>query len=231
MVGRSSQEERMSLDPPTVHLDAPTVRFAVVEAPTPDPPRPHVVRRLGRWAGGLVAVVIVAAAVAVAGVPALTGATALTVLSGSMEPALPVGSTVVVRPKPVAEIVVGDVITFTDRDDATGESRVVTHRVIGVESGPRFRTKGDANDAPDPGAVEAADVQGVQWYVVPLVGLVRDRLISPTGGFFAVGVLLLLTAAHLLLPATERMPPGASDPRPSGPRGTPDGAGRRRHRR
>ncbi|HYH32320.1 MAG TPA: signal peptidase I [Pseudonocardia sp.] len=211
-------------------LDPPTVRFAPVGAPPTRPPRPHLLRRVGRWIGGVLVVAVVAAAVAVAVVPAATGATALTVLSGSMEPALPVGSTVVVRPRPVSEIAVGDVITFTDRDKSGG-TRVVTHRVIGVEPGPRFRTMGDANDAPDPGVVEAADVQGVQWYVVPWVGLIRDRLISPAGGFFAVGVLLLLTAAHVLLPATERTPP--TDPRPeaSGPHRTPDGTRGRRHRR
>jgi signal peptidase I len=212
-------------------IDPPTVRFAAVESPTKHPSRPHVVRRIGRGFGAVLVVVVVAAAVAVAGVPAATGATALTVLSGSMEPSLPVGSTVVVRPRPATEIVAGDVVTFTDRDEAGGEARVVTHRVIAVEPGPRFRTKGDANDAPDPGVVEAADVQGVQWYVVPWVGLIRDRLISPAGGFFAVGLMLLLTAAHMLLPATERTPPADAVREASGRRRTPEGTGRRRHRR
>jgi signal peptidase I len=189
-------------------IDGPTLRIPMV--PRQAAPRPHVVRRVGRWAGGLLLVAVVAAAVAVAGVPAATGASALTVLSGSMEPALPVGSTVVVRPTPVTEIAVGDVITFTDRDLESGATRVVTHRVIAVEPGPTFRTRGDANDAPDPGSVAAADVVGVQWYVVPWVGLIRDRLVSPAGGFFVVGVLLVLTAAHLLLPATQV--PGPSAP-------------------
>ena len=49
-----------------------------------------------------------------------------------MEPALPVGSVVVVRPRPVAEIGTGDVVTFLARDSASGESRVVTHRVVEV---------------------------------------------------------------------------------------------------
>jgi signal peptidase len=183
--------------------DAPTDRFAAVGETLATP---HPLRRLGRWLGGAALFAVVAVAVAVAGVPAATGATALTVLSGSMEPALPVGSTVVVRPRPVAQIAVGDVITFTDHDLETGAPRTVTHRVIALEpgaAGPAFRTMGDANEAPDPGVVEAADVHGVQWYVVPFAGLVKERLFSRIGLFFAVGLGLLVVAAHLLLPATS----------------------------
>lgn len=186
----------------SVH-DAPTERFPVGGGALATP---HPIRRLGRWLGGAAVVAVVGAAVAVAGVPAATGATALTVLSGSMEPALPIGSTVVVRPRPVAQIAVGDVITFTDHDVETGAARTVTHRVIAVEpgaAGPVFRTKGDANEAPDPGQVDAADVRGAQWYVVPFVGLIKDRLLSRIGLFFAVGLALSVAAAHLLLPATS----------------------------
>ncbi|MGD9986476.1 signal peptidase I [Pseudonocardia sp.] len=153
-----------------------------------------------RWAGLVVVVVLVGAAAAVALVPAVTGSTALTVLSGSMEPELPVGSTVVVHPEPADSIVVGDVITFTDREEGSAQTRVVTHRVIEVLPGPAFRTKGDANNSADPHAVAAADVHGVMWYDVPFVGLVKDRLFSRIGLFFAVGIALLVVAANLLLP-------------------------------
>jgi signal peptidase I len=182
-------------------IDLPTERFAAVPAATP---RTHPLRRAGRWVGALLLVAVVGAALAVAGVPAVAGARALTVLSGSMEPALPVGSVVVVRPRPAAEIAVGDVITYTDREPETGAARTVTHRVVGVEPGPVFRTMGDANDAPDPGLVAAADVQGVQWYVVPFVGFVRDLLFSTAGLFLAIGAGLLLLAAHLLVPQASR---------------------------
>ncbi len=73
----------------------------------------------------------------------------LTVLSGSMEPEIPTGSVVVVTPKPLREVRVGDVIVF----NAPTDGRPVTHRVIEVlEDGnrPLIRTKGDANASADP---------------------------------------------------------------------------------
>lgn len=170
-------------------------------------PRIHPLRVATRWAGTTALVVVVALALAVAIVPALAGAIPLTVLTGSMEPSLGVGSTVVVRPGPPGEIAVGDVITYTDRNTESDETRIVTHRVIGVESGPAFRTQGDANEDPDPGLVQAADVIGVQWYSIPWVGLLRERLFTPPGVYFAAGVLLLLVGLHHLIPRTVAVSP------------------------
>lgn len=177
-----------------------TERIPIVGA---EEPEPHPLRRVLGWAAGTALVLVVALALAVAIVPALAGATPLTVLSGSMEPALPVGSTVIVRAKPAAEIAVGDVITFTDRDTGSAETRIVTHRVVAVQPGPVFVTRGDANNADDPGVVEAADVRGAQWYHVPYVGLLRERLFTPPGAFFALGFALLCAAAYLLVPRTR----------------------------
>jgi signal peptidase I len=186
------KERRMSVEQETVPLKA-------VQAQ----PRPHPVRRVGAWLAAAGLLVVVAAALAVAVVPAIAGATPLTVLSGSMEPTLPVGSTVVVRPRPVAGITAGEIITFTDREPDTGATRTVTHRVVEVLPGPTFRTKGDANNAPDLRTVAAADVHGVYWYDVPLIGLVKDRLISPFGALLALGVALLGVAVHLLVPESR----------------------------
>lgn len=144
---------------------------------------------------------------AVSAVPALTGSHALTVLSGSMEPALPVGSVVVARPTSAEQIAVGDVITYTDRDPDSPATRVVTHRVVDIvqePAGPTFGTKGDANDV-DPGRPPAADVIGMQRYAVPWVGTVREGFGTPVGLFYAAGILLLLVAAHLLVPKTRQV--------------------------
>jgi signal peptidase I len=75
--------------------------------------------------------------------------TPLTVESGSMEPTLPVHSLILVEEARPRDVHVGDIITF----DPPGPTPRVTHRVVARErvegSGWYFRTKGDANPAPD----------------------------------------------------------------------------------
>jgi signal peptidase len=199
-------------------VEPETVRIPVVKAAQAKKAgaamRRHPARVVMRWLGALLLLVVVVAAVAVTVVPAVAGASPLTVLSGSMEPTLPVGSTVVVRPASADRIAIGDIITFTDRQPGTTETRIVTHRVIEVLPGPAFRTQGDANDAPDPHPVAAADVRGSYWYDVPLVGLVKDRLFSLVGLLYLAGIVLLVVAANLLLPqATGRSAARAAEPR------------------
>lgn len=169
--------------------------------------RPTRSSPLRRVIGALLIIVVAAAvalAIAVALLPWAVGGKALTVLSGSMEPGLPIGSIAVVKPEPAAGIVVGDVIQFVDRDQATGASRVVTHRVLEVRPGPEFVTKGDANATPDPHVVAAASVGGVLWYHVPWVGGLRDRLAGPAGLIVLGGIVLLGAAVLLLRPAGRR---------------------------
>lgn len=128
-------------------------------------------RRVVVWASFAVVMTLVLALVVV---PKVTGAVPLTVRSGSMEPAIATGSIVVVRPVDVATIEVGDVITYQLR---SGESVLVTHRVVGVDTGDgiAFRTQGDANGAADAAPVQAGQVMGEVWYQVPWVGhLVGD---------------------------------------------------------
>ena len=156
---------------------------------------------------GLVGVVMLAAlglAAAVALVPAVAGGTALTVLSPSMRETLAPGDVVVIRPRPVERIAVGDVITFLARDPMSSSTRVVTHRVIEVRPGPEFRTQGDANEDPDAGATAAADVRGVMWYRVPWVGGVAQKLTTPAGAVVGGGALVLVLGAALLLGSRRR---------------------------
>jgi signal peptidase I len=159
--------------------------------------RSHPLRKVGSALLGLLVLAAIGLALAVAVVPALAGGSTLTVRSGSMEPALGVGSVVVVRPRPVADIAVGDVTTFLARDPGSADTRVVTHRVIAVEPGPAFRTRGDANPDPDPGLTAAADVQGVEWYSVPWFGTLGEQVRTPAV-LIAGGVLLLAGALVLL---------------------------------
>ena len=71
--------------------------------------------------------------------------------------------------------------------------------MIAVDPGPVLRTRGDANDAPDPGGIVAADVRGVLRYSVPWVG----RIPSTSWLLLAGGVLLLLVGASVLAPQRQ----------------------------
>ncbi|HEY2765187.1 MAG TPA: signal peptidase I [Pseudonocardiaceae bacterium] len=154
-----------------------------------------------RGALGLLVAGVVLLAGAVTLIPAVSGARAFTVLSGSMRPVLPVGSLAIVRPEPVGSIRSGDVITFLGRDPGSTATHVVTHRVVAVQHGPGgllFTTRGDADGDPDPGLTSAADVRGVLWYHVPLMGTVREVLAAPAGMVSLAAALLLLIAGHVL---------------------------------
>ena len=85
------------------------------------------------------------------------------VISGSMEPALPVGSVCIVdcQQRSPDE---GDIISYK-----AGEG-IVTHRVIDVtEDG--YVTKGDANDTKDPGIVKEKQIFGTCVASVPNTSL------------------------------------------------------------
>jgi signal peptidase len=138
-------------------------------------------RRQGPWAtirlivsSALLAVAVLIALVAVV-VPAVAGATTYTVLTRSMEPGLPPGTLLVVRPTPVEDLRIGDVITFQLE---SGKPTVVTHRITAIELAEdgerRFTTQGDANSIADPDLVLPVQIRGSLWYAVPYLGWVSS---------------------------------------------------------
>jgi signal peptidase len=136
--------------------------------------------------GAMIAVAVV--------VPRVGGAVPYVIETGSMQPGLPPGTLVVVRPVAPERIAIGDVVTY---QLVSGQPEVVTHRVVaqGIDmtGKPRFRTQGDANNAADPGWVQPVQVRGERWYAVPLLGYVTTLL---TG---AQRALLVLVLAGVLL--------------------------------
>lgn len=123
---------------------------------------------------GLLAVVIGLAAVLVV-IPKATGAVPLSVLTASMEPTLPPGTLVVVRPVDTDEVHIGDVVTY---QIASGRPEVITHRVVAVATAPTggrtFTFRGDANAVSDTGQVLPAQIRGKVWYSLPGVGYVNQ---------------------------------------------------------
>lgn len=166
-------------------------------------------------------VLILAIAAAVIGVPALVGGTAMTVLTQSMEPNLPPGTLVVIRPTPVDEIEVGDVITYQIR---SGEAAVVSHRVISktyAEGELTFLTQGDNNDAADPDPVQPLQIRGTLWYSLPLLGWVNNVLNGanrPIVIGVAAGALFVYAAGMVFAAGRDRRRTSASA---DAPRSTP----------
>jgi signal peptidase len=117
------------------------------------------------------AILLLAAAVALMTIgPRLLGYQALPVLTGSMAPAIPTGSLVVVTQIAASEVSVGDVITF---HHPQRPQEYVTHRVIAVEESPAGRaltTKGDANAQPDAWKVVATESGYRMAFGVPYIG-------------------------------------------------------------
>ncbi|MGY1744892.1 signal peptidase I [Blastococcus sp. SYSU D00695] len=189
--------------------------------PSPAPasatnPAVRALRLVVAWALGLVLLASTGAALGVALYPTVTGGQALAVLSGSMQPDLPVGGMVFTREADPAAVEVGDVITFRHPSDPAA---VVTHRVIAVDTSsgsPVFTTKGDANEDPDVDPVPASAVQGELWFSVPQIGRVTAILHSPKG----VGVLVVLVCGLIAVHPGKR--PGDDEPDSPAPVGEVD---------
>ena len=130
-------------------------------------------------------------------VPRLMGYGIYEVVSGSMEPEIPVGSVVYVKAARPEEVEAGDVIAFNK-----GGS-VITHRVEEnryVEG--EFITKGDANAENDMNPVGYQELIGRVCLHYPLVGAFLEVCTSSIGKvylicFAACGAMLNMLAGRL----------------------------------
>ena len=79
----------------------------------------------------------------------LTGRQTIVIGGGSMSPAIPLGSAVVIAPVTPSALTAGDVVSLRIADqNATFTHRIVT--VVDRADGIWIRTQGDANPGPDP---------------------------------------------------------------------------------
>ena len=123
-------------------------------------------------------------------IPRVFGYEVYNIVSGSMEPSVPRGSLVFVRPTDWSEIRTDDVIAF-DRGGG-----VVTHRVVEIRAGDmEFITKGDANEEKDILPVTSSELIGKVEKHIPFAGMLAAQLSSWQGKL----CLLSLAAAGLLL--------------------------------
>ena len=154
---------------------------------------PHL-RTLLRWTGRLLALafaaLVIGALAVLVVIPRAVHGQAMTVLTGSMTPTIPVGSTVLVRPVDPATLHVGDIATY---QKTAGKAVYITHRIVKIDTRTtpaRFTFKGDANRGPDLDLVSAQQVRGQVWFHVPYLGAIRDALHGKGGPTLLVALLL-----------------------------------------
>ena len=148
---------------------------------------------LGLSAGLLGMLLLVGALVVL--IPAISGATPMTILTSSMEPTYPPGTLIIVKPVAVDEIAVGDPLTYQLE---SGKPEVVTHRVISISTVNgelSFVTKGDNNAVADAKPVMPVQVRGTVWYAVPYVGF-ANSLISGENRVWIVPIAALALFAY-----------------------------------
>jgi signal peptidase I len=160
------------------------------------------IRRAGRWACGsaLLAAVIVAMLVLL---PSLFGWQRYAIVSGSMTGTYDRGTLVLDEVVPVADLEVGDVITYLPPSGA-GPDHLITHRIAWIGKDPTggriFRTKGDANPVADPWTFRLSQpTQARVRFGVPHVGRVLWALSRKDVRMVIIALPALLIALSTLI--------------------------------
>ena len=134
-------------------------------------------------------------------VPRWMGYEVYTVISGSMEPEIPVGRLVFIGEAQPPEVEAGDVIAYYGGPDSNA---VITHRVVEnrVIMG-EFITKGDANEEQDRNPIDYGEFIGRVKYCVPKLGILAQMLTAFEGKVAAGCMIGLSVVLHLLAAVIE----------------------------
>lgn len=128
--------------------------------------------------------------------PRLAGYQIYHVISGSMEPAIQVGSVVYVKNIAPADIQKKDVIAF---HSVLGEEAIITHRVVSNNRvAGEIVTKGDANAKEDMEPVPYENVLGKVALTVPVLGKILATIATIQGKAAVGSVILLALLLHVI---------------------------------
>lgn len=134
-------------------------------------------------------VVILSAVILVAAAKIIFSVSPFVVLSGSMEPAIKVGSICFIDERD-RDVEKGDIIAFRTSGDM-----MVTHRVVEIRDDGTFITKGDNNEERDLSPVRKEQIAGTELFSVPAAGYPIMWIKSREG---AVLLITVLTAFALI---------------------------------
>lgn len=160
-----------------------------------DKKRKNIVSTICSTMGTILLIIIVLCCIPLT-LPRVMGYQIYSVVTGSMEPEIPVGSIVYVKSIAPEELQEKDIIAFYGGRDTNA---IITHRVVknNVISG-QLTTKGDANNTEDMNPVDYSDVIGIVEYTLPKVGELAQLFTSVQGKFCAVCVVAAAILLHLI---------------------------------
>ena len=162
--------------------------------------KPTLLGRFLNFLGSFIMLAVILMCLALAA-PRLAGIKNFVVISGSMEPAIPVGSMVYSKEVDPKTLETGDVIVFysgnpVQGDAGAGDMIPVTHRVVlNDTTAGEITTKGDANEQNDISKVTYLNVEGKVIFHIPKLGFLAAPLSSVKG---KIAVALIILAGYLL---------------------------------
>jgi len=159
-------------------------------------------KKLTNWLSNIVLLLAGLLLMFVLIVPLVFSGRVAIVLSASMEPNMPMGSLAITMPVAAEEVKVGDIIAFAPPWDP---DVTVSHRVVEIfnDEEPRFSTKGDASEDPDPWVMPAEYVTGRVVFNIPYMGYVANSAILYVRTWWGV-IFLVALPSVLLIGGTVR---------------------------
>ena len=127
-------------------------------------------------------------------VPNFIGFKTFSVISGSMEPNIPVGSLVYTKSIEFDDLIAGDIISYKLSEDT-----MVTHRIDSINEEQRtLVTKGDANDNVDGSEVQESQIVGKVVFSIPLLGFIAIYSRTPLAVAAVCIVVAILITVNML---------------------------------
>ena len=126
--------------------------------------------------------------------PKLFGCNTYAVISGSMEPEIPVGSIVCSQKVEFADLKENDIISYQVSSDT-----IVTHRIVSIDNEKKqVITKGDANNVNDANPVSSSNIIGRVVFSMPLIGYISIYMQSMLGIVIICAIVFILILLNYL---------------------------------
>lgn len=171
---------------------------------------PNISKKIGSSLATLACVtalllcILIVAQIYTQGYVNIAGFSVFRVVTGSMEPDIPVGALLLSKETPISEIETKDVVCFISKEPPT-QGRVITHRVVSITKGGDgailLETRGDANLVADRYYVTEENLVGrVTWFTKEgnLMAGLMSFLTNKLGFLICILFPVLLVAGFIL---------------------------------